>query len=85
MELYKICSDLKLDHTIFESIFIEVEKSILNCKHNVFLAAVYKPPNVNIDIFNKHHEKILVAIQKKRTYAFLIADYNINMKDELQC
>ena len=58
---YRIRSDLKLDNTIFESIFIEVDKSIFSCKHNVTLAAIYKPPNVNIDIFNKHLEKMLVA------------------------
>ena len=82
---YRIRSDLKLDHTIFESIFIEVDKYIFNCKHNVILAAIYKPPNVNIDIFNKHLEKMLVAIQNERKYAFLIGDYNINTMDELKC
>ena len=63
----------------------EVDKSIFSCKHNVILAAIYKPPNVNIDIFNKHLEKMLVAIQKERKYAFLIGDYNINTMDELRC
>ena len=82
---YRIRSDLKLDNTIFESIFIEVDKSIFSCKHNVILAAIYKPPNVNIDIFNKHLEKMLVAIQKERKYSFLIGDYNINTMDELRC
>ena len=82
---YRIRSDLKLDHAIFESIFIEVDKSVFNCKHNVILAAIYKPPNVNTDIFNKHLEQMLVAIQKERKYAFLIGDYNINTMDELKC
>ena len=49
------------------------------------MAAVYKPPNVNINIFNKRLEKIFIAIQKERKYAFSIGDYNINTKDELQC
>ena len=82
---YKIRSDLKLVHTIFKSIFIEVDKSVFNCKHNVILAAIYKPPNVNTDIFNKHLEKMLIAIQKERKYAFLTGDYNINTMDELKC
>ena len=82
---YRIRSDLKLDHIIFESIFIKVDKSVLNCKHNVILAAIYKPPNVNTDSINKHLEKMLIAIQKERKYAFLIGDYNINTMAELKC
>ena len=82
---YRNRSDLKLDHNIFESIFIEVDKSIFSCKHNVILAAIYKTPKVNIDNFNKHLEKMLVAIQTERKYAFLIGDYNINTMDELKC
>ena len=82
---YRIRFDLKLHHAIFEHIFIEVDKSIFNCKHSVIIAAIYKTPDVNIDIFNKHLEKMLVAIQKARKFVFLIGDYNINTIDELIC
>ena len=63
---YRIRSDLKLDHTIFESMFIEVDTSFFSCKHNVFLAAIYKPPNVNIDIFLTNISKKCLLPFKRR-------------------
>ena len=38
------------------------------------------PNDFNIDIFNEYLEKILVATQKERKYAFLIGDNKINTR-----
>ena len=43
--------DLQLDKSHFESCFIEVDKSIFQCKSSVIIAVVYKPPNVSTQIF----------------------------------
>ena len=81
---YKKRPELKFDKTYFESCFIEVDKSVFLCKCNVIIAAVYKPPNVSVDIFNTIVERILNIIQKERKYAYFLGDFNINTIQELQ-
>ena len=73
---YKKRLDLKLDKSYFESYFIEIDKNVFKLKSNVIIGALYKPPNVSIDIFNSNIETILKLIQKEKKYAYLIGDYN---------
>ena len=77
--------DLQLDKSHFESCFIEVDKSIFQCKSNVIIAAVYKPPNISTKIFTENMEKILNIIHKENKYAYFLGDYNINTLNELLC
>ena len=79
---YKKRLDLKLDKSYFESYFIEIDKNIFKLKRNVIIAALYKPPNVSIDIFNSNIETIVKLVQKEKKYAYLIGDYNINTLNE---
>ena len=79
---YKKRLDLKLDKSYFESYFIEIDKNVFKLKSNVIIGALYKPPNVSIDIFNSNIETILKLIQKEKKYAYLIGDYNINTLNE---
>ena len=76
---YKKRLDLKLDKSYFESYFIEIDKNVFKLKSNVIIGALYKPPNVSIDIFNSNIETILKLIQKEKN---LIGDYNINTLNE---
>ena len=41
---------VKLDKSYFESYFIEIDKNVFKLKSNVIIGALYKPPNVSIDI-----------------------------------
>ena len=56
---------LQLDKSHFEYCFIEVDKSIFQCKSNVIIAAAYKPPNVSTKIFTENMEKIIISFIKK--------------------
>ena len=58
---------------------------IFQCKTNVIIAAVYKPPNVSTKIFTENMEKILNIIHKENKYAYFLGDYNINTLNELLC
>ena len=49
--------DLKLDNNYFESFFIEVDKSVFQYRYNVIIAAIYKPPNVDVSIFSRFDHK----------------------------
>ena len=74
--------DLKLDNNYFESFFIEVDKSVFQYRYNVIIAAIYKPPNVDVSIFNKNLDLIISDIEKEKKYVYLLGDFNINTLDE---
>ena len=74
--------DLKLDKNYFESFFIEVDKSVFQYRYNVIIAVIYKPPNVDVSIFNKNLDLIISVIEKEKKYVYLLGDFNINTLDE---
>ena len=51
----------------------------------MIICSLYKPPSVNINIFNTEIEHVLDIIQKENKYAYFIADFNIDTSNELQC
>ena len=61
---FKIRKDLQFTSEHIESLFIEVDKSVFQSKCNVTVGALYKPPSLSIDIFNKQIERVLDIIQK---------------------
>ena len=75
---YKNRNDLSFPKQHYESIFIEVDKSIFNTNHNTIIGEIYRPPSSKLNNFNIELEKILVKINKERKYAFIIGDYNVN-------
>ena len=54
---FKIRKDLQFTSEHIQSLFIEVDKSVFQSKCNVIVGALYKPPSLSIDIFNKQLEK----------------------------
>ena len=48
-----------LSKKIFESIFIEVDKSIFNTNRNVIICEIYNPPSSKLKYFNTNLEKNL--------------------------
>ena len=81
---YKIRNKLSLPKHMFESIFIEVDKSIFKSKRNVIIGEIYRPPSSQIQYFNTELEKLLNIIKKENKYAFLMGDYNINTLNEMR-
>ena len=81
---FQIRKDLQFTSDHIESLFIEVDKSVFQGKCYVIVGALYKPPRLSIDIFNKPLERVLDIIQKEKEYAFYIGDFNIDIKIELQ-
>ena len=69
---------------LFESIFIEVDKSIFKSKHNVIIGEIYRPPSSQLKTFNIEQEKLLNTIEKEKKYAFLMGDYNTNTLNEMK-
>ena len=69
---------------IYESIFIEVDKSIFNTNQNVIICEIYNPPSSTLKYFNTNLENILNKIKNEKKYAFLMGDYNVNTLNELK-
>ena len=66
---------------MFESLFIEIDKSVLKTKRNVIIGEIYRPPSSQLKHFNKELENLLNAIEKKN--AFLMGDCNVNTLEEI--
>ena len=67
---FKIRKDLQFTSEHIQSLFIEVDKSVFQRKCNVI--ALYKPPSLSIDIFNKQLERVLDIIQKEKNMPFTL-------------
>ena len=80
---YKVRKNLALPKHLFESTFIEVDKSIFKSKHNVIIGEIYRPPSSQLKTFNIELEKLLNTIEKEKKYAFLMGDYNTNTLNEM--
>ena len=80
---YKVRKNLALPKHLFESIFIEVDKSIFKSKHNVIIGEIYRPPSSQLKTFNIELDKLLNTIGKEKKYAFLMGDYNTNTLNEM--
>ena len=75
---YKVRKNIALPKHLFESIFIEVDTSLLKTKHNVIIGEIYRSPSSQLKTFNIELEKLLIKIEKEKKYAFLMGDYNTN-------
>ena len=80
---YKVRKNLALPKHLFESIFIEVDKSLFKTKHNVIIGEIYRSPSSQLKTFNIELEKLLIKIEKEKKYAFLMGDYNTNTLNEM--
>lgn len=69
--------------SIFETVFIEIEKNVFNSKRNIIIGCLYRAPNSSLQIFNDKLDKLLDTISKEKKYAYLMGDYNINTKVEI--
>ncbi|XP_072041239.1 uncharacterized protein [Amphiura filiformis] len=60
-----------------ESLFIEIEKSN---SQNIVVGVVYRPPDQNIDEFNKYIDAVLCKITgQENKLLYIMGDFNINL------
>ena len=68
---------------MYETVFIEVDKSVFKTKRNVIIGELYRPPSSQLKNFNKELENLLNTIKNEKKYAFLMGDYNVNTIDNM--
>ena len=83
---YKVRDDLKLgnDPETVNSIFVEVDKSSADSRHNLILGCIYRPPWLHLTEFNDLLSTILDMIVKENKMIFLLGDFNVNMAPNIE-
>ena len=61
---------------LFESIFLEVDKSLFKSKDNVIISELYGHPSSQLKTIDIELDKLLKKIEKENKYEFLMGDYN---------
>ena len=69
---YKKRCDLESMNCVLESVFVEIVQ-------NVISGCLYKPPNVQTEIFNDEIKQVLAKIGFENKLCFLFGDFNINI------
>ena len=83
---YKVRDDLKLgnDPETVNSIFVEVDKSSADSRHNLIIGCIYRPPWLHLTEFNDLLSTILDMIVKENKIIFLLGDFNVNMAPNIE-
>ena len=55
---------------MFESLFIEVDKSVFKPKRNVIIGEIYRPPSSDKKKFNTELENLLHKIERQKICIF---------------
>ena len=76
---YKYRVDVSVFTDCIESLFIEIDKELLNQKKNVIVGVVYKPPNTGVDSFNVHITNIPTKLKGEMKIVYLLGDFNIDL------
>ena len=77
---YKKRCDLESMNCVLESVFVEIVQP--NNEKNVILGCLYKPPNVQTEIFNDEIKQVLAKTGFENKLCFLFADFNINILND---
>ena len=82
----KVRDDLKLgnDPETVNSIFVEVDKSSADSRHNLIIGCIYRPPWLHLTEFNDLLSTILDMIVKENKMIFLLGDFNVNMAPNIE-
>ena len=66
--LFNKRDDLTVESCVMETIFIEIDKSAFQLSKNVIIGVIYRPPNTDVDDFNKRLLHIIEQINKEINY-----------------
>ena len=62
-----------------ETLFIEIDKEVMNSQNNIIIGVLYRPPGTDISIFSEELNTICTRIKPERNICHMIGDYNINL------
>lgn len=71
--------DLCYQNDVIETVFIEIDKDQIGKDRNVIVGVIYRPPNSDIDLFNKYMSTLLSKMEGERKYISCLGDYNISL------
>ena len=75
--VFSVRQDLSLFDPEIESLFVEIEGSMLCNKKK--LGVIYRPPNTDISGFNEKINGIMDVIKRENKSCYMMGDYNINI------
>ena len=76
---FSLCSELNILNDNIESIFIEIDKSLLIFSNNIIIGTIYRPPSCDIHLFMNEISLILNKLNKENKSIFIMGDYNVNL------
>ena len=62
-----------------ESLFIEINKELLNTDKNVLIGTIYRPPDTDTKEFINKFQIIIESIHRENKWCYLMGDFNINL------
>jgi hypothetical protein len=71
--------DISIFNEDIESIFVDIDKSVINTDRNVIAGCIYRPPKSSISEFNESLRSILGKLSKENKDAYLAGDFNIDL------
>lgn len=75
---YTLRSDLVLSNSV-ESVFIELDKGIVDCNRKVVMGCIYRPPDTNLQEFLVDLNSLLNKLSHENKSVYLMGDFNINL------
>ena len=81
---YRLRNDLKIgnDSDSINSVFVEIDKSTADTKHNIIVGCVYRPPWVDLSYFNELINNVLDLLHSNH-YVFLLGDFNVDLSHDV--
>ena len=76
---FRVRKKLNIISDALESIFIEIDKSVMQTKENVIIGTIYRPPNTDMDEFLEQMTIILESVRKEKKICYIMGDFNINL------
>ena len=76
---FSLRSELNILNDNIESIFIEIDKSLLKFSNNIIIGTIYRPPSCDIHLFMNEISLILNKLNKENKSIFIMGDYNVNL------
>ena len=72
-------SDLDIFDNHLESLFVEIDKQSVNCRRNVIVGVLYRPPNTDPDAFIQSLTPLLEKLDNENKTLYLMGDFNVNL------
>ena len=70
--------DIKIDLDLVDILAIEIHKDELNTKYNIIIITLYRPPNIQINVFIDKLTDLLQFLRKENKYIFIVGDFNVD-------